>query len=576
MLTKYSFLLSFMTCSYLKFHRTKMATKQTDEHNLSPKCDICKNLVSFSCRRCRVDICDTCVPVHLREKAITGHDIVEYGTEDEECICELHPPNGCSTYCKTCDIPICKLCVSDKHSTHETSQLSEKIVQLLKKIELENGRLQLFKTELEKVLDHTKNILSSLTILYTQRKDDITARGEEWRKYVEKTVQKLHHELNGMRNEHEGTLQKQKKELEKVIKNMDEINKQVQKLQKSKNLKELQNFVPIIEKEESLRDFSHDQYPLPIFYACKIDENYLQTFFGHIEKGQKECSSVLARKVEETELRDQQMHVLEVPTLTSVIDSGFPVNEENENRLYDLAITDDNKVWMGGHSKKLKLFDLQGNLHRTVNITCTGLFLCVHNNNVVYSDLEDNSVKMKSDSNAVVTMFTTRDWDPNGLTSTGSGDLLVCLQLGEHSKVVRYSSTGTVLQSIQYNSYGQPLYRSPKYIAENVNGDVIVTDWKKNAVIAVNRLGIYRYSFSWKEGKSFVCSVATDLVGHVLVTDFLGIKIRILDRDGRFLRYIVLEDDIKRARGLCTFGNGEVIVAECLTGIAKRIKYLEH
>lgn len=565
-----------MTCSYLKFHRTKMATGQADEQNISPKCDICKNLVSFSCRRCRVNICDTCVPVHLREKALSGHDIVEYGTKDEESICELHPPNGCFTYCKTCDISICKLCVSYKHSTHETSQLSEQIEQLLKKIEQENGRLQSFKAELKIVLDHTKNILSSLTIFYTQRKDDITARGEEWHKYVEKTVQNLHHELNDMRNEHEGTLQKQKKEVEKVIKNVDEINKQVAKLQKSKNLKELQNFVPIIEKQESLRDFSHDQYPLPIFYACRIDENYLKTFFGHIKKEEKECLSLLTKKIEETEIRDQQMHVLEMPTLTSVIDSGFPINEENQNRLYDLAITDDNKVWMGGHSKELKLFDLQGNLHRTVHITCIGLFLCVHNNHVVYSDYEDKSVKIKPDSNAVVTMFTTKDWNPNGLTSTESGDLLVCLQQDDHAKVVRYSSTGTVLQSIQYDSHGQPLYKSPKYIAENVNGDVIVTDWKKNAVIAVNRLGIYRYSFSWNEGKSFVCSVATDLVGHVLVTDFRGIKIRILDKDGRFLRYIVLEDDIKNARGLCTFGNGEVIVAECVTGIAKRIKYLEH
>lgn len=567
-----------MTCSYLKFHRTKMATEQKDEHILSLKCDICENLVSFSCRLCRVNICDTCVQVHLREKAISGHDIVEYGTkdEDEECICELHPPNGCSTYCKTCDIPICKLCVSDNHNTHETSQLSEQIEQLLKKIERENGRLQSFKTELQIVQDHTKNILSSLTMFYTQRKDEITARGEEWHKYVKKTVQKLHHELNGMQNEHEGTLLEQKKEVEKVIKNVDEINKQVARLQNSKNLKELQNFVPIIEKQDSLREFSHDQYPLPIFYACKIDENYLQTFFGHIEREKKECFSAFARKLEETELRDQQMQVLEMPTVTSVIDSGFPINEQNKNRLYDLAITDDNKVWMGGHSKELKLFDLQGNLHRTVHITCIGLFLCVHNNHVVYSDFADKSVKIKPDSNVVVTMFTTKDWNPSGLTRTGSGDLLVCLQLGDHSKVVRYSSTGTVLQSIQYDSYGQPLYESPKYIAENVNGDVIVTDWKKNAVIAVNRLGIYRYSFLWKEGKSFVCSVATDLVGHVLVTDFLGIKMCILDRDGRFLRYIILEDGIKNARGLCTFGNGEVIVAECLTGIAKRIKYLDH
>lgn len=106
-------------------------------------------------------------------------------------------------------------------------------------------------------------------------------------------MQKLHHELNGVRNEHESTLRKQKKEFEEVIKNVDEINEQVATLQKSKNLKELLNFVPIIEKQESLRDFSHDHYPLPIFHACKINENYLQTFLDTLKREKKECLSAL-------------------------------------------------------------------------------------------------------------------------------------------------------------------------------------------------------------------------------------------------------------------------------------------
>ena len=34
-------------------------------------------------------------------------------------------------------------------------------------------------------------------------------------------------------------------------------------------------------------------------------------------------------------------------------------------------------------------------------------------------------------------------------------------------------------------------------------------------------------------------SVATDSVGHVLVTDFKGDKIHMLDGNGRFSRYII-------------------------------------
>ena len=182
---------------------------------------------------------------------------------------------------------------------------------------------------------------------------------------------------------------------------------------------------------------------------------------------------------------------------------------------------------------------------------------------------------MISDTDTVVTMFTTGDWEPYGVTSAASGDLLVCLRKDDQNKVVRYSSTGTVLQEIQYDSQCQPLYKSAYYITENVNGDIIVTDLKKNAVIAVNRLGIFRYSYSGQDSNFEVSSVATDSVGHVIVIDFGGDKIHMLDRDGRFLRYIIPEGGIKYPRGVCILGDGEMMVGECLTGIAKRIKYLE-
>ena len=91
-------------------------------------------------------------------------------------------------------------------------------------------------------------------------------------------------------------------------------------------------------------------------------------------------------------------------------------------------------------------------------------------------------------------------------------------------------------------------------------------------VITVDRLGIFRYSYSG--GKS-ATSVVTDSVGHVYVTDFKGDKIHMLDRDGRFLRYIIPEGGIKDPRAVCMIGDGEMFVGECKPGLAKRIKFFE-
>ena len=139
--------------------------------------------------------------------------------------------------------------------------------------------------------------------------------------------------------------------------------------------------------------------------------------------------------------------------MSAVIDTGFPAFKGSKNRLYDMAVTDDKKVWMGGESRELKLFDLKGNLHRTVTITYTrGLFICTYNNQVVFSDLNDKTIKKVSDKGTVVTMFQTGDWRPFGISGSPCSDLLVFLPKRDQSKVVLYSSTGTVLQDIQYNS----------------------------------------------------------------------------------------------------------------------------
>ena len=172
-------------------------------------------------------------------------------------------------------------------------------------------------------------------------------------------------------------------------------------------------------------------------------------------------------------------------------------------------------------------------------------------------------------------MFTTGDWTPYGITGSASGDLLVCLRKDDQSKVVRYSSTGTVLQEIQYDSQCQPLYQGVWYIAENINGDIVVTDFQKKQVIAVNRLGIFRYTYAEETNAFYPMGVVTDSVGHVIVANFQGHKIDLLDMDGQFLRYIIPEGGIRFPRAVCKMDNGDIIIGESVSCIAKGIKFFE-
>nr|XP_022326082.1 uncharacterized protein LOC111126017 [Crassostrea virginica]XP_022326083.1 uncharacterized protein LOC111126017 [Crassostrea virginica] len=549
-----------------------MASQVTSEGQEVIECGLCQNPVSFFCRRCGVNLCDSCLPEHMRVKSKFGHDVVDYASKDDDdvCLCDSHPENKCSAYCKGCDVPICILCVSIKHRSHEISELHDKVEELLKEITGENDRLQSLWHKMKTLLDHTTKQLSSLSSIYQKKKDEVTARGKDWHKLIDKHVKKLHQELDEVKKENEVVLQKLKTELEEITGNIEEMDRKTTQLQKSENVMEMQKFIPVIREQKTMKEFT--QYTFPAFCECKIDENNLQTYFGYIEKMQERKISLLETK--SIPDPDSGRKVLEVPSVSSVIDTRFP-GSEKKNRLYDMAVTDDQKVWMGGYSRELKLFDIQGHLNRTVTITTQGMYICMYNKQVVYSDHSDNTVKKISDDDTVVTMFTTGDWKPDGITGSASGNLLVCLRKDDQSKVARYSSTGTVLQEIQYDFQCQPLYQCAFYIAENVNGDIIVTDYKKRIAIVVDRLGIFRYTYSGRNNDLDAFSVATDSVGHVYVTDYKGDKIHMLDRDGRFLRYISPEGGIKRPRPVCMIGDGEMIVGENETGLAKRIKFLE-
>ena len=119
-------------------------------------------------------------------------------------------------------------------------------------------------------------------------------------------------------------------------------------------------------------------------------------------------------------------------------------------------------------------------------MTSNGVYICMYNKQVVYIDHSDNAVKKISDDDTVVTIFTTGDWRPYGITGSATGDLLVCILKGDQSKVVLYSSTRTVLHEIQYDSQCQPLYQWAWNIAENVNWDIIITDFKKRCQFSRN------------------------------------------------------------------------------------------
>lgn len=152
--------------------------------------------------------------------------------------------------------------------------------------------------------------------------------------------------------------------------------------------------------------------------------------------------------------------------------------------------------------------------------------------------------KLSSDLKTTSTFITRTDfeWTPVCIhCSMITGDLLVGIvgtAPGKKSKPIakinRYNTNGELTQAIQYDKSKNEIYDNPSFIAENNNGDVVVSDIFR--VVVTNKGGHYRFSYIGQSKKLQIPEqLCTDALSNILVCFKLKNCVELINKDGQFI-----------------------------------------
>lgn len=531
------------------------------ENNLQDilRCTVCETLeASIYCWMCEVNLCKDCIEEHLSD-TLKCHKMMLIKHKRFTPTyrrCEKHPQEHYELVCQKCHTLLCKQCIaSHKKEGHP-------IVHILKELNTKREILKEDLAELKNIYQEYKNIAFKVTHQRLDVEENsqnlktaLDKHGDYLRRKIDRFIDQLKSDLENTTSDHTVIL---KKEEEKITQSIFEIKETIEFIQNTLEANDFLNILVFKSRNAEFRKLPHSlKVSLPVFTPKEISNEQMLQQFGSLSK-------LFLKK----ELLDESIHIKTMKT--------------DHGSLFNVTCLRDEAIWTSGRDKFIKQYDLSGELVKTIETKSAPYDIEVtKSGDLVYTDNDAGIVNLVKDTQvqAVIKGGLIRPWKPLGVCNTSVDELLVVMVHDNYTqtKVVRYSGS-TEKQSIQYNENGEPMYTSDhgrKYISENRNLDICVSDIGARAVVVVDQSGKLRFTYTGTPNTNMrefhPRGITTDSQGQILTADYNNDCIHIVDQDGQFLRYIdvcVLREPF----GLCVDTSDNLFVAKN-TGEVEKIQY---
>lgn len=219
-----------------------------------------------------------------------------------------------------------------------------------------------------------------------------------------------------------------------------------------------------------------------------------------------------------------------------------------------------NRVWISNNDALIltniasdTLFHLNASFNHSNEDVYSGIHTVNNECELIFIDEDYNITKLSKDMKTTTTFIKRPDtkWEPRCVHwSSSTGDLLVGMdgkgkETSRAGKVVRYNQFGKQTQTIPRANSDLELYSYPRFLTENNNGDVVVSDFSfafSDAVVVTDCEGRHRFSYKGHppESSLYPRGICTDELSHILVCDSKSNTVQLLNKDGQFQSYLLV------------------------------------
>lgn len=275
------------------------------------------------------------------------------------------------------------------------------------------------------------------------------------------------------------------------------------------------------DKNEDLCQFCFDKVTF-LCLSCKIClcRNCVSV---HIKMKPRDSHKIVTAN-EKSQVKTKQLKVL--GKISSGMESLCDISYNENGTFYSCSEI----------SKSISLLDDSGLTRDTFEGCKNPLCLTASSNGVLYTEFGIKAVMFNS-KGRTKHLFSTGDWQPQGISMSKSGNILLTLRRKNESKLIVSNPHGYVCREIQYHN-NKPLFFDPWYVAENPKGDICVSDQARRALICIKTNGELIFKYYGRGSLFYPRGLCADATSHFIAADPWNNLLHYISSCGELVYYL--------------------------------------